>query len=352
MNSKFVKIQVTESKEWDKIVRTFSNHDVYHLSGYAKAFEIHGDGQPHLFYYENDGVRGMNVVMMRDIADDSRFSEKIQHNTYFDLITPYGYGGWLIEGTGDTKELFSKYEEWAKSNNVVSEFVRYHPVLDNAGFSKVAYDVVPLGGTIALDISSKETLWANITSKNRNMIRKAEKNGITIHMGRTSELFEMFREIYNATMDKDNADSYYYFASDFYKSVEDDLPDNSQIFYAVYEDKIIAASIILFENGRLNYHLSGSRREYQNLAPTNLILYKAALWGCENGCKTFHLGGGVGSGEDGLFKFKKSFYRGEPCRYHIGKKIFMQKEYDKLLALRGDMPESGFFPKYRTKGEE
>ncbi len=337
-----------KSKEWDELVCSFSNHDVYHLCGYTKAFEIHGDGKPHLFYYKDDGVRGMNVVMMRDVADDSRFSGKIPRGTYFDLITPYGYGGWLIEGNGNKELLFSEYEKWAKESNVVSEFVRYHPVLDNARFSEAAYNVIPLGGTIALDISSEETIWANITSKNRNMIRKAEKNGITIHMGRTSELFEKFREIYNATMDKDNADSYYYFAPDFYKSVKDDLPDNSQVFYAVYEDKIIAASIILFENERLNYHLSGSVREYQNLAPTNLLLYKAALWGSENGHKTFHLGGGVGSGEDSLFKFKKSFYRGEPCRYHIGKKIFLQNEYDMLLSLRGDMPQGGFFPQYRA----
>ncbi len=337
-----------KSKEWDELVRSFSNHDVYHLSGYAKAFEIHGDGKPHLFYYEGDGVRGINVVMKRDIADDARFSKKIPHDTYFDLITPYGYGGWLIEGDGNTEMLFSEYEKWAIGNNVVSEFVRYHPMLDNAKFSEAAYDVIPLGGTIAIDISSQETIWENITSKNRNMIRKAEKNGITIHMGRSPELFEIFREIYNATMDKDNADSYYYFSSNFYESVKDDLPDNSQVFYAVYEDKIIATSIILFENRRLNYHLSGSVREYQNLAPTNLLLYRVAMWGCENGYKTFHLGGGVGSGEDSLFKFKKSFYRGEPYRYHIGKKIFLPKEYDELLALREDVPQTGFFPKYRA----
>lgn len=340
---------IKNSNEWDKVVRTFKNYDIYYLSGYAKSFEIHGDGEPMLLYFEDGDIRAINVVMKRDIEDDARFSEKISRDTYFDLITPYGYGGWIIEGHDNTDKLFSEYENWAKSNNIVSEFVRFHPVLDNAHFSEDAYDVIPLGGTICLDITTEETIWANITSKNRNMIRKAEKNGITIHMGRSSELFETFREIYNATMDKDNAADYYYFAPEFYESVLNDLSDNAQVFYARNEDgKIIAASIILFENGRLNYHLSGSIREYQNLAPTNLLLYKAALWGCENGCKTFHLGGGVGSGEDSLFKFKKSFYRGELCRYHIGKKIFMQKEYDMLLSLREDVSQTGFFPKYRA----
>ena len=348
MNSKFVEIQVNENERWNKLVRAFTKCDVYYLSGYTKAFQHHGDGEPLLIYYEDDEIRGMNVVMKRDIATDMRFKGKIPPNTYFDLITPYGYGGWGVEGEGNTEPMFSEYEEWAKEQNVVSEFVRFHPVLNNAHFSRSAYEVIPLGGTIALDISSEEKIWANITSKSRNMIRKAEKNGITIHKGRSSELFETFRKIYNATMDKDNADAYYYFAPEFYESIRVDLPDNSEVFYAEYENKIIAASIIIFENNRLNYHLSGSIREYQHLAPTNLLLYKAALWGCEKGFETFHLGGGVGSGEDSLFKFKKSFYRGEPCRYQIGKKIFLPKEYDMLLSLRGDMPQGGFFPKYRA----
>ena len=149
-------------------------------------------------------------------------------------------------------------------------------------------------------------------------------------------------------MDKDNADKYYYFDNAFYESIRVDLNDNAFVFYATYENKVIASSIILIENKRLNYHLSGSIKEFSNLAPSNLLLYETAKWGCNNGCETFHLGGGVGSGEDNLFKFKKSFYRGEPCRYHIGKKIFMQKEYDMLLSLREDIPKTGFFPKYRA----
>lgn len=31
-------------EEWDRIVRSFENYDVYWQSGYVKAFEIHGDG--------------------------------------------------------------------------------------------------------------------------------------------------------------------------------------------------------------------------------------------------------------------------------------------------------------------
>lgn len=337
-----------QSEQWDAIVRSFEQYDTYWLSGYVKAFKIHGDGEPLLFLYEGDNTRGINVVMKRDIAKDKHFIGKLKEDTLFDFATPYGYGGWLIEGE-NTDELFSQYEKWCLENNVVSEFVRFHPVVKNHEFVGTNYEVIGLGETITMDLSSPEIIWANITSKNRNMIRKAQKNDIVIKTGNSENLYETFMDIYNATMDKDDAEDYYYFRKEFYDSVRTDLKDNAQLFYAVLNDKIIAASIMIYANGKMNYHLSGSIREYANLAPSNLLLYEAACWGNANGYKTLYLGGGVGSGEDSLFKFKRAFYRGDDLnRFYIGKKIFNVDKYTELVNSRVYDCESGFFPKYRA----
>jgi hypothetical protein len=77
------------------------------------------------------------------------------------------------------------------------------------------------------------------------------------------------------------------------------------------------------------------------------------LWGCEQGYKTFHLGGGVGSGEDNLYKFKAAFNKMSDYQFSIGKQIFDQEKYDELVALRAKQdpvfnPESKFFPLYRS----
>ena len=69
---------LTKSEEWDQIVRTFEKYDVYYLSGYTKAFWKHGDGEPILFYYEGKSMKGINVVMKRDISDEERFSDKLE----------------------------------------------------------------------------------------------------------------------------------------------------------------------------------------------------------------------------------------------------------------------------------
>ena len=340
-----------QSDKWDELVKQFENYDVYYLSGYVKAFMIHGDGEPVLFYYESEDAdaKAINVVMKRDIGEFSPLKGLVPLNTWFDYSCPYGYGGWLFYGDVDDKILFEEYDKYLHSHNVVSEFVRFHPVLENHVYSEHGYDVIPLGQVITMDLASPEIIWENIISKNRNMIRKAIKNGVTIKEGSNSELYKTFRAIYNKTMDKDEADSYYYFGDEFYESIMSDLKDNAKLFYAEYEGNIIAASIMIYANGRMNYHLSGSVREYQNLAPTNLLLYQAALWGCENGYKTLYLGGGVGSGEDSLFKFKRAFYRKDDLkRFYIGKKIINKEKYDELVSLRTDLPDSGYFPRYRA----
>ena len=339
---------IEQSNEWDKVVKSFKLYDVYYLSGYVKAFVIHGDGDPLLFYYENDSVRGINVVMKRDISDISCFSGKIEKNTLFDFATPYGYGGWLIEGDGDITPLLLEYEKWCVEHNIVSEFVRYHPIINNANDTKSFYDVLPLGKTISMDLSSPEIIWANLTSKNRNMIRKAQKAGIKIFRGNLPENYAVFKEIYDLTMLSDDARPYYFFNNEFYESIRNDLSEKGQTFWAELDGKIIASSIMISVNGYMNYHLSGSLRNYQHLAPTNLLLYEAALWGSKNGYKSFHLGGGVGSKEDGLYKFKCAFNRSETNQFAIGRKIYLKDVYDELSELNNSGAEGTFFPKYRA----
>ena len=338
-------LKIAETQEWDAIVRSFAEYDVYYLSGYVKAFEIHGDGDPELLYYESEGLRAIYVYMKRRIADG-----------LYDAVTPYGYGGVLFDGevTTDALESFREaFEEQMQEAHIVCNFVRYHPVLANAIPMKGISKVIDLGKTVAMDLESPEVIWSNIHSKNRNMIRKAEKNGIEILHGQGMELMDQFIDIYNATMQKDNAEEYYYFKRPFYESIDRDLKDNYEMFYAMYEGRPIAMSIMIFANGRLNYHLSGSDIEYRNLAPSNLLLYQAALWGCEQGMKTFHLGGGVGSGEDNLFKFKIAFNKNSDYQFSIGKQVFDHNQYRKLVELRHFFDpaftgDSGFFPLYRS----
>lgn len=347
-------ITLAEADRWNSTVKSFKNYDVYYLSEYVKAFELHGDGEPILFYYEDSNIRAINVSMKRDISEFVFYKYIIPKKQLFDLSTPYGYGGFIVEGQNcpeSIDRLNTEYVNFCIENNIICEFVRFHPLINNADTVKNIYDETILGKTVSMDLSTAGSIWDNITSKNRNVIRKAKKNGVEIFEGGDRNLYDIFIKMYNSTMDKDNATSYYYFNKDFYESILNDLKYNSLMFYAVYENKIIAMSIILFANCSMHYHLSASVDEYKHLAATNLLLYEAACWGNAKGFSLFHLGGGVGSLEDSLYKFKSSFNRNSNNKFIIGKKIFDKNKYDKLVSLRKfskeDSSSESFFPQYR-----
>ena len=113
---------IEQADLWDSIVRGFANYDVYYLSGYAKAFQLHGDGDPHLLYYEAAGLKVIYVYMKRRTAIDG----------YFDSITPYGYGGVLFDhGVANPLELqeafatfWQAYTAKMREEGIVDNFVR------------------------------------------------------------------------------------------------------------------------------------------------------------------------------------------------------------------------------------
>ena len=346
----------SNSKYWDEVVRSFESYDVYYLNGYVEGFRLHGDGEPVLLYYDEGDLRVICVLMLRDISESKLFVDHLPRQKYYDAITPYGYGGFIIDGIPSKEELDHIYSEFIRelrALSVISVFFRFHPMLNNAHVFDEHMKVIDLGKTIHIDLTSKEEIWSNFEGRNRTSIRKAIKSGVTIKHDSDKKTIQKFIELYNTTMDYDKADPYYYFGEDFYGSILKDLPDNHTFFYAELDHTIISCAIILHGNQQMHYHLSGSDYEYRKLSPSNLLLYEAACWGVEMGYKTFHLGGGVGSQQDSLLKFKQSFNKNSSNQFSIGYDIVNKPIYQELVEVRKRTDESfdahsSFFPLYRA----
>lgn len=320
--------------QWNSIVKSFNDWDIYYTREYNMSLKIHGDGDPLLFYYHTGNQRVLDVAIKNDISDSYEFLKKKE---FYDLETPYGYGGPLIQGSSSViDDYYIQLKHYCIENNIVSEFIRFHPLLKNDIYlAKKDYCTIsPIKETIYMKLDSTKQIMQEIDSKNRNMIRKAIRNEIEIfHDG--GEHLDEFYDIYTKTMKSNQASEYYYFNMEYFNYLKNNLNDKIQWFYAKYQGNIISSSIILFCNNRMHYHLSGTLPEYKNLAANNLLLYNVAIWGSEMHFKTFHLGGGISS-NDSLFNFKKKFNKNGNLQFYIGKFIFNEKKFNELIKFRAE----------------
>lgn len=346
-------VQISQKEKWNSIVKSFSNWDVYYLNEYAKSFELHGDGIPVLINVDFDDCRMIYIMMENDISEFLPFQNLLEKEMFYDWTSPYGYGGPLIDGNWTVEWMQTAMEEvtqYAKKHHIVSQFFRYHPLLQNHKFMETMSKVIYMKKTVYIDTSSEGMIKANMTSNNRNTVRKAEKNGIKIIFD-SGERMDSFIEIYNETMKCHEADTYYYFQNQYFDYLRNNLAKNMIFGYALYEEKIISASIFLYNELFMHYHLSGTLSDYRNLGAANLILTEAAFWAEKHGISKFHLGGGVEM-EDSLLNFKKRFNKNGLIDFCIGCNIFLQNEFDFLVESRkkedktfdGDTP---FLIKYR-----
>ena len=325
-------LALEDTSQWDDFVKSFVNYDIYYTAEYLEPFSAVENAQIYLLTYKNENFKLSYPVLLKDIADDLKF---LPSGKFFDLETPYGYGGPIIENFDENsiKLFFKELSEWAKANKIVSQFFRFHPLLKNNIYCDKYVELKSIKQTVFMDTTDEETIYKNMNDKCRNMVKKAIKNGVTIEIDNSINSQIVFKNLYSQTMSRHNASDFYYFTDAFWDCIFKQLGTLCNIFVAKYEN-IIISSAIIYECGQfLHYHLSASDRDYMKFGAVNLLLYEVAKYGAKKGIKKFHLGGGVDAG-DGLFIFKKSFNKNGLLDFYIGRNIFDKDKYNDLLNLR------------------
>lgn len=353
-------ITINETRKWDCIVRSFKDHDVNYLSGYAKAFQLHGDGEPLLVYYNDGGTRAMNVVMRRDIAEAEPFKDRLPANMWFDLSTPYGYGGFWVDGE-NYEAVNEAYEHYCREQGFVSEFVLFHLCSGyqphyNGKTETHTHNVVR-----SLKLPLDEIL-RDFEHKVRKNLKRAAASGLDIEIDTTGERLEDFLNIYYGTMDRTGATEKFSFSKRFFENLNE-MNGNYVYLHVLSEGQIISTELVLYGSENCYSFLGGTNRDFFHLRPNDFLKCEIIKWAKEKGLKRFILGGGYGD-DDGIFKYKKSLAPNGVCDLYIGKKIFDEAKYEKLVGMRkaeasvdtqdgakaqADTDNmSGFFPKYRA----
>lgn len=175
-------------------------------------------------------------------------------------------------------------------------------------------------GTFLLKIQpSIESMWKKMESRGRNMVRKAEKNNVTIKElnGEENEI-DFFYDMLRLTFQKRGDIPHH--PKRFYRSlIERMLPQKRILFLGAEKDgKIIAAGLFPFNNEEIHYLSGASLPEYNQYAPNNLIQWHVIQFAVKNGLKRYDLGG---KGIESIDRFKVSM-GGEVVSYE--KRIWMK----------------------------
>ncbi len=340
-------ITINESKKWDGIVKSFKNYDVNYLSGYAKAFQLNGDGEPLLFYYHDGSTRAFNVVMKRDIAETVFFNDKLPTNTWFDLSTPYGYGGFWVEG-GEYEAVSEAYDNYCQEKGFVSEFVRFHLFSDYKPYFNGLTEATTHNVVRSLDLPLGE-IMRDFEHKVRKNLKRAVASDLDIEIDTSGARLDDFLNVYYSTMDRTKAMENFFFSSEFFEAFNE-MEGNYVYFHVLSGGQIISSELVLYGSENCYSFLGGTNHDFFHLRPNDFLKYEIIKWAKEKGLKQFILGGGYGD-DDGIFKYKKSLAPNGVCDFYIGKKIYNEDMYEKLVGIRckeeGFDRYTSFFPAYR-----
>lgn len=320
--------------------------DICFHNNYAKLYEIKEKGIAETFIFNCQHGCVEHTYIRRKIP------MLVDGKQYYDVTTAYGYGGPITRQVSNMENLLKEYYEtfhhYCKENNVVSEFIRFH-LFENKEVRENYYgEVGTIGPHISRDLN--QPMNKNIHKSVRTSIRKAEKNGLKLSFDTTDGGMEEFLEVYNETMNRRDANDFYYFDKEFFCKLHCDLDNHFVYTKAILDEKVISSFLILFGEKYAYAFLGGTLEEYFEYEPSTFLEYYTIKWLKDKGLQYYTIGGGY-DGRDGIFKYKKKFDKEGVYPFHVGKKIHDKKIYDKLIKNRmlkeGFVSDSHFFPLYR-----
>jgi hypothetical protein len=353
---KWQALNSSQAEAWHVAMSRQPLRDVYFTPEYHRVYELNGEGSAKAFVAsERDQVlfypfmmRPINEVAGHRVAD-----------TWFDIESVYGYTGPLAT-TSDRRFLSAAWEcfdSWCRQSRVVAEFVRFNPTIENFRFIDPSYVVTLDRETVAVNLNcTQEELWQSYSSRHRNMIRKAEKNGLECAEMPLTEGMGHFTKLYSETMSRVGADEYYFFPDNYFNGLAQWLGDKLRLFAVKSGGRVIAAALFLLSPNFIHYHLQGSRQDAMHLAPVPLLLHTVASWGLQQGFGEFHLGGGSTSDpNDSLFTFKAGISKLRRS-FFTGRRVHNPEMFDQFCSLwlkrTGVSERPNYFLLYRLHSAE
>jgi len=335
--------------DWNDIVKSFIHYSVFDIREYQIASCQNKFDKPVLLLFEHEEQRAMITFLVRDVANDSNFSEVLAKQKYYDISSIYGYGGMISDS--DFYPV-SEFFDYCKDQGYISEFVRFN--LFSRYRDNYPGIVESNSHNVVVDLEqSIESIFAGYDRKVRKNINTALRNNLITIEDSDFQYLDAFLRIYYSTMERNCASSHFYFSREYFDTISHMKKQNASLFHVMKDEVIISSELVLFDNNCAYSFLGGTDSNYFALRPNELLKDYIIKWAHSQNLKKFVLGGGYGE-DDGIFNYKKFFSPDGVVNFYIGKSIIDAEKYDFLVKLHNEsskireMSNNLFFPLYRA----
>lgn len=282
-------LQPQDHPSWDAFVRSHSEASHYHLSGWreviARAF-----GHQSLYRIARDGGEIVGILPI------IRFANPL-FGRYLVSMPYLNRGGILAKTPEAANALLADGIELVKQTN--SKFLELRHVVPCRDDLPRRTEKV----SMSLDVRpGVDALWDSIGPKVRNLVRKAEKGGLTVREGDRPEDLDTFFELFAENM-RDLGTPVY--TPRFFREVHRVFHDSIRLSVVEKEGVPAAVGFCLTWNGFTEIHWAASRRSMLSLSPNMVLYWDAISWAAKSGLHTFCFG--RSTVDSGPYRFKKQW---------------------------------------------
>jgi Acetyltransferase (GNAT) domain len=273
---------------------------------------------------------------------------------WYDLASPYGFGGPFGWGTPDVTAFWNHFDQWANALGVVSLFTRL-PLFEDQSIPFMG-DVVMKGPSVVIPLEGGEaSILKHYERSVRTVLRHSERNGVSVVVDPHGDRLDEFLAVYYSTMERRNASPDYYFPRALFTGLREHLPEHVVFFHALHENQVVSTELQLISETHTYAFLGGTIAKGLSLRANSVLRHRTNVWGSEHGKSHMVFGGGHRE-NDSLFSYKKRFAPQSLMMFRVGIRVFNPDQYMRLIELRrvwavgqGQpwVPIKGFFPAYR-----
>lgn len=326
-------LTLSDKKRWDSLFKQLPEimQDPGFLCDWYGHFEKQGYGKAICFFAEENGKMAIYPFLKNNI---NKLGYKLK-NDFFDIQGAPGYNG-IASSTDDMgflAQFHRHFTKWCIDNNIVAEFSRCNPVLENNKLF-VMLHLTEINRNIISQLQTTEDHRAKYHRSTIKNIKKAIREGLKVEKYPFSNISKKrlydFLHIYNETMHRNKANSEYTITEQFLLSLVSYLKNRAAIYFTIYDQKPVSTEIILAGKKTAYSYLGGTLSEYYPLRPNDILKDHIIKDLKENGFHYYCLGGGA-KPNDGIYRYKKSFdmYGDKP--FYILKRVHLPDIYNNIM---------------------